>query len=354
MGKNKGTKNIVLRKIMKKILVLVLTLALNMNLCFATTKLTREQVPEFKNMAQHLLNKINNKPVTANKKTYKQYIIDMYKEDCALYNDFLANKNIMKRNNEYVEKFMQNSATIDTLADSIYKELNPILNKYGFIEEDIAKQGANTFEYLYRNYFKKYKIQGYEEFKELFALANNTQNTILDLRQAIIQYSKSYETSKAQNFYKNNIMSKVEDLPTVLLQNFPLNVNKIYLGRMKVIHIYSNGFLADVGPNMLYNRPVLYVQSNQSQKLVLGDSFFPFMPLKFTGQYKTYTTMANTRNTVPIFREMSLSEYRNSIPKIQEPFYFTDKPQYDIDISSIQLVNEYVGAKTGNPYRSWR
>lgn len=325
-----------------------------MNLCFAATKLTKEQVPEFKQIAEQVLNKINNEPVADGKKTYKQYIIDMYKEDCALYNDFLANKNIMKRNNDYVEKFMQNSATIDTLADCINEDLSPLFVKYRFISNEIENSGTNNFEFLYRNYFKKYKIQGYEEFKELFALANNTQNTVLDLRQEIIKYSKTYEAIKAQNFYKNNIMSKMEDLSTVLLQNFPLNTDKIYLGKMRVIYVYPNGFLADVGSEAFYNPVILYVQSSLSKKLAYGDYFDPFIPLKFTGQYKTYTTMANSKNTVPIFREMSLSEYRNSIPKIKETFYFIPKPEYKIEIDSIQLVNEYIGAKTGNPYRSWR
>jgi hypothetical protein len=155
---------------------------------------------------------------------------------------------------------------------------------------------------------------------------------IIDIKVKIYTYSRKYEETKAQNFYKKNIETKLKSEPAEAIMdsivNFlPFQRNVLYIGHPVVIQIFQDGFLADFAPGEYQYQSVIFVQDKDSRKLLAGDYFDPFLPIKFTGRHFTYTNIYGERRVVPIFNVCLSTAKSQVLPQIKDTFYFVKKPR---------------------------
>lgn len=316
---------------MRKVIILLLVLLMGINASYSATKLPKEKQEIFRTDMAKILNHIVNDKFCRGNLTAKEYILKMYSDDLRAYQEFLTDKNNMKKNYELAERYMSHSGSLQEFDHVFYDDIIELLETY---------QLSGQFpEY----YLKKYKVPYTKEFNELVDMVYPYQTKILNFRKEVVDYSKKYENTKAQNFYIKNIASKSTNLDDFLGFNInpKLNTTTLYYSQSEVIQILPGGCLAQT---MAGGGKLIYIQTNGYNSLHTGDLFMPYIPLKFTGQYKTYTTLYGNKNTVPIFREVLPAEFKKNMvyPKIGEQFYFIEKPEWTSSLKEVRLNNQYL------------
>lgn len=83
----------------------------------------------------------------------------------------------------------------------------------------------------------------------------------------------------------------------------PLVKNVTYTAFSSVLQIFNNGFLADIsrGNDTRMERFTIFIEANDANKLMAGDTFQPPLNLKFTGRYYNYKNFYGETMSVPIF-----------------------------------------------------
>lgn len=283
-----------------------------------------------------------------------------------IYQAFLKDKNQMKRNFDFCNELKDLIGEISTAEFYLYLNLINTTDKYISIKNLMpATDYAGTLSDFIRPYMKKNKIDC-TKIDEQIAYNQTKAQEIIDIKVKIYTYSRKYEETKAQNFYTKNIVPKLsmeepENLINVFRLKAPLEVNKFYWCNPQIIQIFSQGFLADVAPGSYFDT-VIFVQDSNSNKLLLGDTFFICLPLKFTGKYLQYTTILGEYKNVPIFNVFIPAQVKKQIlPQIKENFYFIQKPIYtDTQQSSfwgiehIEVLNERRIYYSGPPHYIWK
>ncbi len=337
---------------MKKILVLVLALALilNANLCFANEfKFQKEQRKKYQTEIQAL---IEQKVVSG-----KEGIDKIYSEASKLYQNYSQNKNLMKQNYNYTEKLNELARSTKSFEFGLYLDLIDATDKYVSLKDKIpATDDSTTLLIFIYPYLKNNKIKNKDLINELSHYADNKAIEIDKLRNEIILYSREYEETKANKFYVNKVRNNgIVNLDNIFaLGQYNLSKNFIYTTMAEVIQIVPGGILANT---INGDGPTIYIKTGAVQKLEFGDRFNPFLPVKYLGTNYTYTTVFGNRNSVPVFQEILPQEYRQKAtpPKINEQFYFIEKPEWENTLEWVGLVNPRLTYKYHDilrPYRS--
>ncbi len=330
---------------MKKLFLLFLVLILNVNLCWAATKISRSQIKEYKKDMTQVLNSIlDDKNMEG--LTYREYFTKVYDDELNWYeNVFIPDKNNMKRNYEFNMGINSKLGKInDVVITQWYEYFKPVIIKYNL---EICSN-CDYNQYIIKYYLKKHRIPRTEELIKLKEDSRIYVISICQVRDKILGYSQEYETQKISNFYNKSIVP-------ILNKHNPLNImmyltqvrnfdkSQLYYGNPKVIQILNGGFLADFdsfAPS--YYNTVIFVKAQDAYKLKYGDYFDPYLPLKFTGQYYTYRTLSGEKRTVPIFI-IALSSNKNiNIPEMADKFYFIEKPNWKDTIKNYSLDSLYV------------
>lgn len=326
---------------MKKIFISFIFFILTFNIGIASpTKIPNDKRKQFKvDMTEVLNNIVYTNQI--NGKTYKLSILDTYGNNYKLYQNFLINKNNMKSNKMYVDKMNEDIGNLCYFYDYFYKDFTPIVQKYSLHVDD----GEDYFNYIATYYLKKYKINNTNNFLALYEMIPTYRKKISVFRDEIENYSKLYEQTKSENFYKNVVNKKniIEDLDNKLLnmrayneKQYSFSKNKIYVSKAKVFQILDGAILA----NDAYNTTVLYIQTNLASSLHYNDQFLPYIPLKYIG-ISQYTTILGETKTLIKFREVLPNEFKQTtkLPQIQEPFYFIKKPSWEHILEYVVIVN---------------
>jgi hypothetical protein len=269
-----------------------------------------------------------------------------------IYQAFLKDKNQMKRNFDFCNELKDLIGEISTAEFYLYLNLINTTDKYISIKNLMpATDYAGTLSDFIRPYMKKNKIDC-TKIDEQIAYNQTKVQEIIDIKVKIYTYSRKYEETKAQNFYKKNIETKLKSEPAEAIMdsivNFlPFQRNVLYIGHPVVIQIFQDGFLADFAPGEYQYQSVIFVQDKDSRKLLAGDYFDPFLPIKFTGRHFTYTNIYGERRVVPIFNVCLSTAKSQVLPQIKDTFYFVKKPHWDASavnnpwaIDHIELLNE--------------
>lgn len=336
---------------MKKILILVLVLILNANLCFANTyKLPKEQRKKYQTEIQTL---IEQKVTTGKECTDK-----IYNEALALYQNYSQNKNLMKHNYEYTQKFNDLARSIEGLEFSLYLDLIDTTDKYIPLKNNIpaTDNGLVLLDFIYP-YLKNNKIKNRNSISGLSHYINNKAIEIDKLRNEIITYSRNYETQKERNFYNTKVRKyEIQDLQDWTLPGYSgiLIKNKFYSATATVKYVLSTGVLADLTQD---GGVLIYIKTSKPSQLAIGDIFVPYLPVKYLGTDYTYTNILGGKNSVPAFQEVLPQEFKQKmvIPKVSEQFYFIDKPVWEHPLSKVELQNPRLAYKYPmgiRPYRS--
>lgn len=90
-------------------------------------------------------------------------------------------------------------------------------------------------------------------------------------------------------------------------------------------------FLADTGVEYYNRHGVIYINANDSRRLLAGDWFEPYLPVKFTGRYFYYRNYYGETRKAPMFNIIFPISDNNKppLPQITEKFYFASKPTYE-------------------------
>lgn len=290
------------------------------------------------------------------KEKAKQEADKIYNQAFSLYQVFNQDKNHMKRNYEYFKKIESLTNEFNTIEFNIYLSLIDITEKYTPVKNQLPATGyAGELGYFIHPYFDKNKVN-YNKLDEIISYNASTLRKIDSFRWEIYKYSHEYETKKINNFYNNVVVPYLETAEPVHLKDIQIKekqfkTNVFYYGFVTVFQILPQGFLADSAPGQIYFNSIIYVEDKDSYKLLNGDNFNPFLPLKFTGRYFDYVTIFGEKRRVPVFK-VFLPTYQNiSIPKIAEPLYFAEKPEWKsrtphFNIEHIYLMNPrrgYIG-----------
>ncbi len=334
------------KRITRTFLSLILCLFLSTNLCFAATKISKKDIPNYQTDMGKALEKIVNGKNTLNNKTYKDYMNDLYQQDFTWYKTvYLPDKNQMKRNADYVDIIMAHSGALQSLSECFWQDIEPVIIKYNLKMDE----RYNYFDYLYQYYLKPYNIDLADEFMTLVKSVQPNQYKLLELRTEIVNYSRAYEEKKAENFYNKFVVPKIPSVSSVnladdwLWKNNKFRTDLIYNSRPRIVQIFSDSFLADCSYDAYdAGYKTFLVKDKDSYKLDINDNFVPILPLKFTGQYYSYTTILGQRKRVPIFTVYIAKAI--SLPKITENFYFATKPNFNDDLTSNSDI--YIGPIT--------
>ena len=269
-----------------------------------------------------------------------------------IYQAFLQDKNQMKRNYDFYNQLDNLGLEIGSVEFDLYLNLIKTTGKYLDIKNTVpATDYAGTLSDFIRPYMKKNKIDCAKIDKQIEYNRIKRQE-IDNIRIKIYNYSLQYEETKAKNFYEKNVEPKVNNTQPQALMNTimsfqPFRTNVFYYGNPVVIQIFQDGFLADLAPGQDQFQSVIFVQDRNSSRLLRGDYFDPFLPVKFTGRYFTYTNIYGERRVVPIFNVYLPTYKKQSLPQIKETFYFAAKPHWDGSalnnhwaIDHISLLNE--------------
>ena len=329
---------------MKKVLSIILFFILVSKglLCYASVQIPKEKSKQYQIEMTKTVQNINTGLNTLDNKTYRNYILDLFSEDYKLYLDFQKDKNHMKRNFDYMNKFSQDASSLNGIGTAILEDLLLTLKNYIDIDAVLeANSNTNYFDFITTNYLKKYRIKGAQDFIATIQMIQPYQMKLMDLSNEIRDYSIEYENAKKLNYIKK-YDKKFVDLDDYLMFNSfnGLKQGTIYFTKAKIFQILNNSVLASTyygsGKSIL-------IQTNKAQELAYGDLFLPFLPVRFTGQYYTYTTLTGMRNTVPVFKEILPAEYKklSKIPPISDKFYFIN-PSLEMKPFFIGLQNENI------------
>lgn len=345
---------------MKKfITILVLSAVLCVNPCFAKAhKFVRAEQEAYINEVETLLaNEIGKS---------KEEVNIWYLKANTIYAQFLKNKNQMKRNNDFVITLTLYEEDITSPEFDLYKKLIDITKKYdASLENEIpATDYAGSLYDILIPYFKKNNVN-YDKLDELSNDIVVKTRKIEQFKTDIYDYSRKYEETKIDNFYNNVISPRLEatkltNLFYILMYNARPQTGVTYFANAQVNQILSGGFLADLNPNQDNYNSVIFVKDSNSGKLLMGDVFYPFLPLKFTGQYFYYKNYYGESRKVPIMIVSFPSCTNNTLPQIGETFYFTEKPHYSYNNENYCIKNIYVTNNRrayynhGNPYMKWK
>ena len=277
----------------------------------------------------------------------KKNVDKIYKSSMQIYNTFLKNKNQMKINNDYVNQLDNMIDEVSGANFYLYIKLIDTTDKYISVKNNVPTTdfAGSLHTYIYP-YLKKNKIENIDKLDELFSYIAFISKEIENIKQSIYDYSVEYETTKNQN-YLNKFKKRIGHLDDDILfqQTGELNKNIIYTTRAQVFQILSNGVLASTATGQ---GATIYIQTSKAQDLVYGDVFLPCIPLRFTGQYYTYTTITGIRNYVPIFKEVLPAEYKK-ITKFVSPadkYYFIEPYYIEAQSFDIVLENYYYPSQT--------
>lgn len=290
----------------------------------------------------------------------------LYLKANTIYAQFLKNKNQMKQNKDFITTLGLYEEDISSPEFELYKRLLELTQKYdsNVINEVPATDFAGALYDFLVPYFKKNNVK-YSKLDELSTFIAIKAEKIEDFKKEIYNYSYSYEQNKVYNFYNKVILPKLEstkltNLFYIIMYNERPKVGVHYFAKPQVIQVLSGGFLADLNPYQAQYNSVIYVKDSNSSKLMAGDVFDPFLPMKFTGQYFTYRNMYGERRQVPIMVVAFPACANNTLPQIGEQFYFTEKPHYsynneDYCTKSIYVINDRRAYRNaGNPYMRWK
>lgn len=334
---------------MKKILILFFAILLNINLCFANEyKFPKEQRKKYQTEIQSL---IEQEVVSGKENTDK-----IYNKALSLYQNYLQNKNLMKRNYEYTNKLNELARSTESFDFRLYIDLIDATDKYVSISKDVpATDDSTTLLNFVYPYLKNNKIKNGDLTVELSNYASGKAIEIDKLRNEIITYSREYEKAKANKFYINKVRNNgIINLDNKFaLRQYDLSKNLIYTTMAEVIQIVPGGILANT---ISGDGPTIYIKTGATQKLEFGDKFNPFLPIKYLGTNYTYTTLFGNRNSVPVFQEILPQEYKQKtiIPKINEQFYFIEKPEWENTLEWVGLVNPQLTYKYHDIIRPYR
>ncbi len=283
-----------------------------------------------------------------------------------IYAQFLKDKNQMKRNYDFVTTLTLYEEDIASPEFDLYSKLIDITKKYDiFIEDKIPATGfAGTLYDFLIPYFKKNSVN-YTKLDELSDDIAIKAEKIEKFKTDIYDYSRKYEETKIDNFYKNVISPRLEatkltNLHYILMYNAAPKTGVLYFAKAQVNQIISGGFLADLNPDQDNYNSVIFVKDNNSNKLLMGDVFDPYLPLKFTGQYFYYVNYYGEKRKAPIMIVSFPSCASKTLPQIGETFYFAEKPHYSYNnenycISNIYVINDRRAYRNmGNPYMKWK
>lgn len=324
---------------MKKGIFLLLVLFININLCFAATKIPKKVIPNYQTDMEKALEKIITGKNAPNDKTYKDYMDDLYQQDYTWYKTvYLPNKNQMKRNSDYTDIIMKHSSELQAFSEYFWKDIEPVIIQYNLKMDE----RSNYFEYLYQHYLKPYNIALADEFMELVNSVQPNQYKLLELRTEVVNYSRAYEEKKAENFYNKFVVPKIPSVSSVnladdwLWKNNKFRTDLIYYSRPRIVQVFSDSFLADCSYDTYdAGYKTFLVKDKESYKLDINDNFVPILPLKFTGQYYSYTTILGQKKRVPVFTVYIAKAI--SLPQITENFYFAAKPNFNDDLKNIYM-----------------
>lgn len=259
-----------------------------------------------------------------------------------LYNNYLTNKNNMKKNKYYIEELENFEAKLETIEFQNYLSLVKITSKYLDIENKIpiTDFSGDLYSFIYP-YLKKNKISNIENLTKLSEYIGTNGYNIEQRKNEIEQYSIEYENKKITNL-ENKYYKKFKDIDDLLnfsrYTGFVPNINDLYITRCRVIQILNNSFLAQT---MSGNGFTILIQSNTANKLKFNDLFLPYLPIKYTGKTFSYKNLYGETRTTYIFREVYPEEYKKltPVPQISESFYFVPKPTYSRNFTFVGLQN---------------
>lgn len=330
---------------MRNLIILVI-LFLNINICFADTlKVPKQQLKQYQNEMETV---ISNEASIMRNEVQK---IDVKAEN--LYQLFLQDKNQMKRNLELYNKLEDLEREINAPEFYFYLKLIDTTDKYISIKDKVPATGYSgaLYDFIYP-YLKANKISSATKISDGINKNCDTVAKIDYYMDEINSYSQAYETKKAENFYKNNVSNKLENLDEELqfYGTRNLNTKTIYISQLKIFQIFPNGFLARIfnGEGKL-----IFVKTTLANNLEYGDVFIPYLPIKYTGTLTSYTTLVGSKNTVPVFELVTPQEFkkRTTLPTIGENFYFVPKPEWKKSLESVSVVNYDYRHKYGTPDR---
>ena len=259
----------------------------------------------------------------------------------------------MKRNFENIEKLEDIEQHLDSPEFYLYLSLIEETDK--FIEKKLdvpPTDWSGSLAEVILPYLEKYKISNYDKLVAISKYAGKKQTSVEQIRQEIYDYSVEYETKKAENFSKN-LQNKLINLDTILFTNNPqvLKKNTIYITNAQIFQMLQGGFLAKT---LAGKSQMIFIISDGTSKVHSDDIFLPFIPIKYTGNFTTYTTIRGDKNSVPVFTEVLPAEYKKIVAVPQtENFYFVDKPQFKSTLEYIALLNPSVYAWNGG-YKLYR
>lgn len=333
---------------MKKLLLLTIITLLSAQYCFAESTIPKELRKQYKaDMAQAINKILDGKNIEG--LTYREYFTKAYSDDVNWYNNvFLKNKNQMKRNYEFNTKVYSQLGEInENLMTKSFDILKPVIDKYNL---ELCNN-CNAEEYIYINYLKKYRIPRAKEYKKFVTDSGKYVIAITEINDIVCNYSVEYEKQKAENFYNNVVKTKIDANQPYWVQPYleqnPWDTKTRYAGKATVIQILRGGFLVDFLPSGYNPYPsfntVAFVKANDAYKLKYGDTFYPYLPFKFTGQYYTYRTYLGERKSVPVFI-VAMKQKPVNLPQMGDTFYFIDKPswgkQHDCSLDKLYVINE--------------
>ena len=283
-----------------------------------------------------------------------------------VYAQFMKNKNHMKQNKDFITTLELYEEDITSPEFDLYKRLIDITKKYDSnVENEVPATGfAGTLYDFLVPYFKKNNVK-YSKLDDLSTFIAIKAEKIEGFKNEIYNYSYLYEQNKVDNFYNKVILPKLEatkltNLFYILMGNGKPKIGVHYFAKPQVIQVLSGGFLADLSAYQEQYNGVIYVKDSNSNKLMAGDVFNPFLPMKFTGQYYYYKNFYGESRQVPIMVVAFPACSNNALPQIGEQFYFAEKPHYtynneDYCIKGIYVINDRRAYRNvGNPYMRWK
>ncbi len=319
---------------MKKLLLFLLIVICCNNLCYAKTKISKKQLPQYRQDMTAIVEKIAQDKNYIENKSILEYIASINSKTLQLQKNFYTNKNDMRKNKMYIDTLHQYDKDLSSLLHNIHEDFNNVVSKYSL------EISGDYFTCLEQNYLVKYTIPNARILSDIVISKNQCQSLIRELVDEIQEYSIAYETQKVKNFKNKYVTNKIFDLDDKLaFQGIgALKTNTLYVAKLKVFQILQNGFLAYT---YFGDGNIIFVQTNLNNRLEPGDMFVPHLFLKHNGKMYSYRSLLGSYNSVPVFTIVDKNEFykMTNIPTIAEEFYFVEKPQWEFQWSNVSLHN---------------
>lgn len=205
-----------MNKLFVKLIVLFVIVFTHINLSFALYEVPENQIKQFKKDATETIQYVLYDSNAIDNKSNVKFVEDLLESSKQFYNAFLLNKNNSEQNKEFIQLITDNSDQINRV--DAYTPLAELLKKYDL---DIAED-SNSYDYIYNNYLKKYKIPKSTTYINFVHGMYDKQMQMLDMRDEIYKYTYSELHETDTNNYETSNEYKIDNthIPAAQLEGY--------------------------------------------------------------------------------------------------------------------------------------